>query len=85
MERAIHAFLAPYRVSGEWFRDGDHIRDLIDELAMFVDRKADEEDIGDDMNVIVSAGDFQKITEDPHYGMGDEEIRACGNNVDNAT
>lgn len=84
LERTLHAFLKPYRVSGEWFRYGPHIHDLIDELCDFRSQKADDAGI-DEWGVQITADELRQIVSAPHYGMDDIEIHACGNNVDNAT
>lgn len=76
LERALHAFLKPYRVSGEWFRYGPHIHDLIDEMCDFRSVKADDIDM-EEWGVPISAEDLQKIVSDPHYGMDDIQIHAA--------
>jgi Meiotically up-regulated gene 113 len=75
LERALHAFLKPYRVSGEWFKYGPHIHDLIDEISDFLSVKADDADM-EEWCVPISADDLQKIVSDPHYGMDDIQIHA---------
>lgn len=86
LEAAIHDFLKPYRLSGEWFSAGAHIEDLIDEISDFLSEKADDEDT---RNVPLLASELQEIIKSQIYGLDDADISrrrkssACGNNVDN--
>lgn len=78
LERALHAFLAPHVVSGEWFRYGAHIHDLIDEMCDFLSEKAGD---ADEFGVPITAAELRRVVTSPTYGKTDAEIHAaaCGN------
>ncbi|ASR12111.1 hypothetical protein CHY08_34210 (plasmid) [Rhizobium leguminosarum bv. viciae] len=78
LERALHAFLSPHAVSGEWFRYGPYIHDLIDEMCDFLSEKAGD---ADEFGVPITASELRRIVTSPTYGKTDAEIHAvaCGN------